>query len=88
MVPFTQQGLEKYNDQTTNDYFRSSSHKGEECLTQILQKQNRMEYLEHIGARRKKRHKVTCSKCGCKGHNKTTCDRVLFFINKLCIHII
>ena len=73
LLPFTQQGLEKYNDQVTRDYFRSSSHKGQECLTQILQKQNHMEYLEHIGARRKKKHEVTCSKCGHKGHNKTSC---------------
>ena len=76
-LPFTQQGLEKYNDQMTRDYFRSSSHKGLECLTQILQKQNCMEYLENIGARRSKRHQVTCSKCGRKGHNKTTCDKQL-----------
>ena len=40
LLSFTQQGLEKYNDMMTKDYFRSSSHKGQECLTQILQKQN------------------------------------------------
>ena len=40
LLPFTQQGLEKYNDMMTKDYFCSSSHKGQECLTQILQKQN------------------------------------------------
>ena len=28
LLPFTQQGLEKYNDTMTKDYFRSSSHKG------------------------------------------------------------
>ena len=75
LLPFTQQGLEKYNDMMTKDYFRSSSHKGQECLTQILQKQNRIEHLEHIGSRRKKRHEVTCSKCGGKGHNKTSCGK-------------
>ena len=75
LLPFTQQGLEKYNDTMTKDYFRSSSHKGQECLTQILQKQNQIEYLEHIGSRQKKRHEVMCSKCGGKGHNKTSCGK-------------
>ena len=41
ILPFTQQGLEKYNDLMTKDYFRSTSHRGEQCLVQILQKQNR-----------------------------------------------
>ena len=36
LLPFTQQGLEKYNDQVTRDYFRSSFHKGQECLTDII----------------------------------------------------
>ena len=53
LLPLTQQGLEKYNDSMTKDYFRSTSHKGQECLRQILQKQNQMEYLEHAGAERK-----------------------------------
>ena len=73
ILPFTQQGLEKYNDLVTKDYFRSSSHRGQECLTQILQKQNRIEDLESSGAKRKKRFEVTCSQCGSKGHNKTSC---------------
>ena len=72
LLPFTKQGLEKYNDSMTKDYFRSTSHKGQECLTQILQKQNRMEYLEHAGAKREKKFHVTCSTCGTKGHNKKT----------------
>ena len=75
LLPFTQQGLEKYNNTITKDYFHPSSHKGQECLTQILQKQNRLEYLEHTGAKRKKRHEATCSKCFCKGHNRTSCSR-------------
>ena len=33
LLPFTQHGLEKYNDCMTKDYFRSSSHRGQECLT-------------------------------------------------------
>ena len=68
LLPFTQHGLEKY-DCMTKDYFRSSSHRGQECLTQIMQKQNRIEYLEHSGAKRAKRFSVTCSNCDKKGHH-------------------
>ena len=73
LLSFTQHGLEKYNDTMTKDYFRSSSHKGQECLIQILPKKNHMEHLEHAGAKRQKRHEVTCSQCGHKGHNKLSC---------------
>ena len=51
ILPFTQQALEKYNDLVTKDYYRSSSHRGQECLTQILQKQNQIEDLESSGAK-------------------------------------
>ena len=54
ILPFTQQGLKKYKDIMTKDYFRATSHKGEQCLIQILQKQNRMEYLEAKGVKRAK----------------------------------
>ena len=73
ILPFTQQGLEKYNDIMTKDYFRSSCHRGEQCLTQILQKRNRIEHLESLGAKRKKKHDVKCTNCQQKGHNKLTC---------------
>ena len=33
LLPFTQ-GLEKYNGTLTKDYFRSTSHRGQECLKQ------------------------------------------------------
>ena len=58
ILPFTQQGLEKY-DIMTKDYFRATSHEGEQCLIQILQKQNRMEYLEAKGVKRAKRHDIS-----------------------------
>ena len=74
IIPFTQQGLEKYNDLMTKDYFRSTSHWGEQCLKQILQKQNRVEHLENMGAKQCKRHEVTCSNCKVQGHNKWTCQ--------------
>ena len=69
ILPFTQQGLEKYNDIMTNDYFRSTSHRGEQCLVQILQKRYRIEHLESLGAKRKKQHEVRCSNCHQKDHN-------------------
>ena len=68
ILPFTQQGLEKYNDIMTKDYFRSTSHRDEQCLVQILQKRNRIEHLESLGAKRKKQHEVSCSNCHQKGH--------------------
>ena len=74
ILPFTQQGLEKYNDIMTKDYFRSTSHRGQECLTQILQKRNRIEHLETHGAKRKKQHEVSCSNCNREGHNRLTCS--------------
>ena len=74
LLPFTQHGLEKY-DCMTKDYFRSSSHRGQECLIQIMQKQNRLEHLEHIGAKRQKRFEITCSNSSEKGHNKGTCTK-------------
>ena len=49
ILPFTQQGLEKYNDVTTKDFFRSTNHKGETALRQIMEKQNRLEYLRDSG---------------------------------------
>ena len=63
ILPFTQQGMEKYNDVMTKDYFRATSHRGEQCLVQILQKQNRLELLESMGMKRQKRFCVTCSLC-------------------------
>ena len=72
LIPFTQQGLEKLNDCMTKDYFRSTTHRGTDCLAQILQKQNRLEYLEHAGAKRLVRP-LNCSKCHTSGHNMKTC---------------
>ena len=58
ILMFTQQGLEKYNDIMTKDYFRSTSHRNERCLMQILQKQNRLEHLDSLGAKWQKRHEI------------------------------
>ncbi len=61
LLPFTQHGLEKYNDVVTEHYFRSSIHKGGQALVQIIQKQNRLEYLRDEGVEMKKYLKITCN---------------------------
>ena len=48
ILQFTQQGLEKFNDLMTKDYFRSSSHKPGECFRQVLEKQNWLEFLRSL----------------------------------------
>ena len=48
ILSFTQQGMEKYNDVMTKDYFRSTCIRGEECLLQILEKRNWLEYLQKV----------------------------------------
>ena len=75
VLPFTQQGMEKYNDTMTKDYFRATSHRGEQCLIQILQKQNRLELLETKPVKRKKKFDITCSLCKGHGHNRLTCKK-------------
>ena len=72
IAPFTQQGLEKLNDQMTRFYFGSSNHRGTDALTQVLQKKNRLEHLHDEGYERKRR-RYLCSLCGQPGHNRKTC---------------
>ena len=71
LAQFTQQGLEKLNDQTTIDYARSTNHnhRNLDALKQLLQKKNRMEYLEDNGFQRKP-NTIRCSICNSEGHNK------------------
>ena len=70
---FSQQGLEKLNDDITKDYFKSTNHKtGEDSLRQILLKLNRLEYLMDKDCFRTK-HTHVCSKCKEVGHNSRTC---------------
>ena len=45
ILPFTQQGLEKFNDVVTKQYFRATSHQNNKALLQLMQKHNRLEYL-------------------------------------------
>ena len=73
LLPFTQQGLEKYNDVMTKQYFRSSNHRGTEALRQIMQKQNRIDYLKDKQVQPARRFTIKCSNCDQVGHNKSTC---------------
>lgn len=69
---FNQQGLEKYNDIVSKDYFRSSNHRGVEALRQIMLKKNRIQHLEARGAERVK-NSYLCSNCKMQGHSITRC---------------
>ena len=73
IVPFTQQGLEKFNDVMTKIYFRASSHRGVQALRQIVEKRNRIEFLTDNDCKRRKRYDITCSNCKEQGHNHLTC---------------
>ena len=69
ITPFTHQGL---NDKTTKDYFRSTNQRGLDSLRQIVQKRNRMEYIEDLGWLRGTKS-VTCGNCNLEGHNTEIC---------------
>ena len=69
---FTQQGLEKLNNLTTIHFQRSSNHRDTKALRQILEKWNRLEYLEDCGYQRVKREQKYTN-CKLNGHNKQTC---------------
>lgn len=51
ILPFTQQGLEKLNDITTKNFFRSSCLRVE-ALKQLIEKQNRIEHFNDTGKKR------------------------------------
>lgn len=69
---FSQQGLEKLNDDVTKYYFRSTNHQDEVCLKQVLLKLNRLEELEDNGYGCLKLSYV-CRNCKEIGHNSRTC---------------
>ena len=58
LIQFTQQGMEKLNDQTSIDFARSTKHdyRSLEALRQLMEKKNRVEYLEDHGFERQPRH--------------------------------
>ena len=69
---FSQQGLEKLNDDITKAYFKSTNHRSEEALRQMMLKMNRLEKLTDQHHFRIK-HTHICSTCKAIGHNKRTC---------------
>lgn len=73
---FSQQGLEKLNDDITKDYFRSTNHRDPDALKQLLLKLNRLEELEGQDCSRSKQVHV-CRKCKNAGHNSRTCSRAI-----------
>lgn len=85
ILAFTQQGLEKFNDTMTKDYFRATCHRNEQALVQILQKRNRMEHMKDMDTVRAKHHAVSCSFCGKEGHNRLTCS-TSSYITKTCLY--
>ena len=72
LAPYSQQGLEKLNDDITKDYFKSTNHRGKGALSQIMLKLNRLEELTDQEYYRTK-HLHVCSNCKEMGHNCKTC---------------
>ena len=73
LAPFSQQGLEKLNDDITKDYFRSTNHREGDALKQLLLKLNRLEELSDCGYGRTKKVHI-CKLCNKSGHNSRTCE--------------
>ena len=69
---FSQQGLEKYNDLTSKNFFRSTNHRGVSAIQQLFFKRKRVQSLEAAGCARMKRS-YTCSNCKENGHTIKTC---------------
>ena len=76
ILPFTQHGLEKYNDVVMKNFFRLySCHRGEEALVQIIEKQNQLEYLRECNKEPPKAHAIICLNCSQTGHNRLSCTQ-------------
>ena len=86
---FTQQGMEKYNDVTSKNFFRSSNHRCVSALEQIFLKKSRLQYLEEAGCARAKK-KYTCSNCDNIGHTIKTCTVECKISGSLtcCVHLV
>ena len=71
---FNQQGLEKFNDTSSKDYFRSTSHRNIEALRQMMLKKQCAQLLEAMGCQHIKR-KYKCRNCLNMGHSIKKCTR-------------
>lgn len=69
---YSQQGLEKLNDEITKAYFKSTNHHSNTAMIQIMLKLNRLETLTDGNYQRTIRVH-TCCKCKKVGHNTKTC---------------
>ena len=85
---FNQQVLEKYNDQASKDYFRSTNHRNIESLRQLMLKKSRIQYLEARGAQRVK-NSYLCSNCKENGHTIKKCTSKCSScdVNVCCTHL-
>ena len=72
LAPFSQQGLEKLNDDLTKSFFSSTNHRDLNALQQMLLKLNRIKELSDNDRCRVKRVHV-CKVCKKPGHNARTC---------------
>ena len=69
---FSQQGLEKLNDITTQHFLRGTNHHDVAALKQVMEKRNRIEELDDKGFKRSIRQQK-CGVCGKLDHNRRTC---------------
>ena len=70
---FTEQGLEKLNDNVSKWYFRSTGFNQGIALKQLIQKQNRIRKLEFDGGKRKPKFQWKCRKCASSEHKTKQC---------------
>lgn len=68
---FTQQGLEKLNDQLTKSYFRGTNFRLDDALEQVILRHCRMKQLDSLTRPCGKVHH--CSKCGETTHRRPAC---------------
>ena len=71
---FTEQGLEKLNDNVSKWYFRSTSFNKDTVLKQIILKQNRIRTLQVNGGDIIRKFKQCCKKCKSKEHSTQQCS--------------
>ena len=80
---FNQQGMEKYNDFASKDYFRSSNYRGITVLEHLFLKKQRVQFLEAAGCERVTKSNK-CTNCQDHGHTIKTCSMKFSMKCKLC----
>ena len=64
--------MEKYNDQASKDYFRSTNYRGTAAFEPLFLKRSRIQFLERAGFERVKKS-YKCSNCLNNEHTINTC---------------